>query len=165
MYKRQLVDQEPALHTALPTTETTCYADRPAPDVAVIDLTGVAADQLAAAREEIRYVYLHRHFDTPQGENWALAVSTLPDGTTTVHVALSLIAADIVGVGEILARLDAALQGDTERAFPSHAHHTATGRAAAERAGTHHPVRSITSDAAGTAPNSCLLYTSPSPRD
>ena len=148
-----LVDQEPALHTALPTTETTCYADRPAPDVAVIDLTGVAADQLAAAREELRHVYLHRHFDTPQGENWALAVSTLPDGTTTVHVALSLIAADIVGVGEILARLDAALQGDTERAFPSHAHHTATGRAAAERAGTHHPARSITSDAAGTAPN------------
>lgn len=135
-----VVDQEPALHTAMPTSDTTIYAERPAPTVTTHDFrhlpAGDADGSLEQALNGLRVANVHRNFATEEGENWAVELSALSDGSMRLHVTLSLICADIVGTGEILRRLDAALRGDLQAAHPAHAHHTFTGKAAAAHAGS-----------------------------
>ena len=137
-----VVDQEPALHTAMPNSATTIYAERPAPTVTTHDFrhlpAGEGDDALEQALNDLRTANVHRTFATEDGDNWAVELSALPDGTIRAHITLSLICADIVGSGEILQRLDAALRGDLDAAYPPHAHHTFTGKAAAVHAGSGH---------------------------
>ncbi|WP_438484813.1 amino acid adenylation domain-containing protein [Streptomyces sp. S186] len=76
------------------------------------DLRGLESGDVAQALAGRRRRMLTESLDLVGGRTWAVEVSQLPDGTSTVHLAISLAIADIAAIGVLASQLAAALGSD-----------------------------------------------------
>ncbi|WP_043267629.1 non-ribosomal peptide synthetase [Streptomyces sp. CT34] len=73
------------------------------------DLRGLAPERAASALARTRRRMLSAPLDLTGGRTWSVEASVLPDGTVTVHMAISLAIADVAAIGALASQLAAAL--------------------------------------------------------
>ncbi|WEB44048.1 amino acid adenylation domain-containing protein [Streptomyces yunnanensis] len=76
------------------------------------DLRGLEPGDVAQAVAVTRRRMLTESLDLVGGQTWAVEVSQLPDGTSTMHLAISLAIADIAAIGVLASQLATALGRD-----------------------------------------------------
>lgn len=91
--------RHPSLRAVMPTPEHLIDHKTEPPSLVVNDLR--TAPDPEAQLEQIRQRLACFPVDRARGHTWALEASLLPDGTTTVHLVVSLIVTDLAGIGRM----------------------------------------------------------------